>query len=69
VHELARQREFHGAVLAASIRDTFQRRQTPLPIKIPSALTPAFGQDPAKQAQWRAFLRKSRLATVPEDFS
>lgn len=68
VHELARQREFHGTVLAASIRDTFQRRQTPLPIKLPSALTAAFGQDAANQAQWRAFLRKSRLAMVPEDF-
>lgn len=67
VHELARQREFGGAVLAAAIRDTFHRRQTPAPTELPSALTPAFGQDPAKQAQWRAFLRKSRLA-LPEDF-
>jgi hypothetical protein len=69
VHELARQREFDGAVLAAAIRDTFRRRQTPLPSELPSALTPAFGRDPIRQELWRGFLRKSGLTSAPQDFS
>ena len=69
IHELARQREFDGAVLAAAIRDTFTRRRTALGSELPQALTPAFGGDSDKQDQWRAFLRKSRLTGAPEGFA
>jgi len=67
IYELARQHEFDGAVLASAIRDTFAGRSTPLGPDLPLALTPAFGADADKQAQWRAFVRKSRLVDAPQE--
>ena len=69
IHELARQREFDGAVLAAAIRDTFTRRRTALGSELPQALTSAFGGDSDKQDQWRGFLRKSRLTGAPQELA
>jgi len=31
------------------------------------ALTGDFARDPAKKTQWRAFLRRNRLKSVPEE--
>jgi predicted nucleotidyltransferase component of viral defense system len=56
---LSRMFEFDGALLVRAIRATFERRGTPLPAGLPSALTPAFAGDPAKAAQWGAFMRKA----------
>jgi predicted nucleotidyltransferase component of viral defense system len=67
IYELARQHEFDGAPLASAIRDTFARRRTPLGSDLPQALTPIFGADTDKQAQWRAFLRKNKLVDVPQE--
>ncbi|MGB7208378.1 MAG: nucleotidyl transferase AbiEii/AbiGii toxin family protein [Pyrinomonadaceae bacterium] len=53
--------DFDNEVLAAAIRETFKRRQTPLPSDTPTALTPAFTEDETKKRQWQAFLRKNRL--------
>lgn len=69
IHELARQHEFDGAVLAAAIRATFSRRRTPLDAGLPVALGPAFGAASDKQAQWRAFLRKNGLTDAPQELS
>lgn len=69
IYELARQREFDGAVLAAAIRGTFARRRTALEPDPPVALTSAFGADSDKQNQWRGFLRKSRLLGAPQELS
>lgn len=57
---------FEGALLAGSLHATFERRATELPDEAPSALTTAFSDDPAKQAQWRGFLRRTALAMAPE---
>jgi hypothetical protein len=63
---LARIRDFDGSTLARALRATFQRRQRVLPAELPVALTAAFADDATKQAQWRAFVRRSRLdATTP----
>lgn len=62
VWTLAQQFEFQGPPLAAAIRATFNRRQTPLPTQPPLAFTPEFAEDRTKQTQWRAFLGKSGLA-------
>ena len=43
------------------------RRRTALGPDLSPALTPAFGADSDKQAQWRAFLRKSRLVDAPQE--
>lgn len=58
---LARDFAFDGRILGESIRRTFERRRTPLPEGSPLALTTTFGTDAAKQLQWNAFLRKTRL--------
>ncbi|MBU4484968.1 nucleotidyl transferase AbiEii/AbiGii toxin family protein [bacterium] len=58
--------EFSGNVLSQSIQRTFERRRTPLPSETPLALTHEFTKDPAKQIQWKAFLRKNKLITDHE---
>jgi hypothetical protein len=55
---LARNLEFDGERLAEAIRKTFERRKTKLPESVPTAFTPEFYGDKAKQAQWQAFLNK-----------
>lgn len=58
---------FDGPPLADAIRATFERRRTPLPESVPLALTTGFLAAPERQAQWRAFLRRGRLAAAPID--
>jgi predicted nucleotidyltransferase component of viral defense system len=60
---LARQFDFRGTLLCEAIRATFERRRTPVPGDVPVALSPAFAMDQTKQAQWRAFVNKSKLDT------
>lgn len=69
IFELARQLEFDGAVLASAVGETFTRRRTPLGSGLPVALTPAFAADREKQAQWRGFMRKSRLKNAPAELA
>jgi hypothetical protein len=57
---------FDGVVLSDALRATFARRATLLPAEPPIALTPAFADDAAKQAQWRAFVRRTAIALAPE---
>lgn len=52
---------FEGAVLAAAIRATFERRRTPVPREHPPSLTGAFSDDPQKAQQWRSFLAREPL--------
>jgi len=65
---LSRHFAFEGAVLAEAIRRTFAARNTDVPAD-PVALTDDFGRDGAKQTQWRAFLRRSRLDDAPEQLA
>jgi predicted nucleotidyltransferase component of viral defense system len=53
--------EFESATLAAAIQATFKTRRTTLPKSSPLAFQADFYELPAKQTQWRAFLRKSGL--------
>lgn len=57
---------FDGPVLAEAIRATFARRKTAIPAETPIAFTPDFASDVSKQAQWRAFLKRTSLAMAPE---
>ncbi|MBI3891210.1 MAG: nucleotidyl transferase AbiEii/AbiGii toxin family protein [Candidatus Wallbacteria bacterium] len=59
---LAQIRQFDGAVLVRAIQSVFERRRTPLPTQEPPGLSSTFSGNPAKQAQWRSFLRRSRLS-------
>lgn len=44
-----------------AIEETFRRRKLELPSVIPAGLSQEFADDPAKQRQWAAFLKKNRL--------
>jgi hypothetical protein len=60
---------FEGVVLARAISETFNRRRTAIPHDTPPALTAAFAEDSAKQAQWRGFLRRTAIAMAPGPFA
>lgn len=49
--------EFDEDQLARAIAATFERRGTDIPSATPEGLTPAFGEDEAKQRQWDVFVR------------
>ncbi|KPA98908.1 nucleotidyl transferase AbiEii/AbiGii toxin family protein [Pseudomonas asplenii] len=61
---LARHTEFDGDILRQAVQATFDRRKTALSGHAPLGLTHAFAQDPQKQTQWQAFLRKNRLEAL-----
>ena len=54
---------FEGDDLAEAIRRTFERRRTPLPEQVPVGLSDRLALE--KEAQWRAFLARDRLAVAP----
>ena len=64
MHWLCRHMSFDAEVLKSAIDATFERRQTEIPLGVPLALTDAFVNDPSKQTQWKAFLRKSDLEFI-----
>jgi predicted nucleotidyltransferase component of viral defense system len=68
IYALAKHQDF-GNSLAESVRATFNRRRTPIPAALPLALTPRFAALPAKQEQWRGFLSKNKLVSVPAELS
>ena len=51
-----------------SIRATFRRRSTALPAAVPLALSDSFGNDPMKQRQWQAFVKRGRLRMSAASF-
>lgn len=62
---LARHTDFYGETLYQAIEATFSRRKTDLAVEPPLGLTMVFAQDPQKQIQWQAFLRKNALEALP----
>jgi hypothetical protein len=58
---LARLFPFDGVTLTAAIRATFERRRTPIPQTIPTALTDEFASNRDKINQWQGFLKRNRL--------
>lgn len=52
---------FEAVALRDAIGSTFKRRETPLPVDVPLALTAEFAEDSTKMAQWTAFIRKGKL--------
>ncbi|HMA96484.1 MAG TPA: nucleotidyl transferase AbiEii/AbiGii toxin family protein, partial [Polyangiaceae bacterium] len=59
---LAQHFEIDGPTLAIAFRSTFERRRTSIPIDTPTGLTSEFSGAPSKQAQWNAFVQRTRLA-------
>lgn len=66
---LPQHQNFKGPVLAEAIKVTFARRETPLFSQAPPPLTSEFSEDPEKQKQWKAFLRKIRMPGHAPDLS
>jgi len=66
---LSKQFAFDGASLSAAIAATFERRTTPIPDDVPTALTDDFANDRVKQTQWAAFLKGSALTDAPPSLS
>lgn len=64
---LSRWFHFESKTLVSAIQATFKRRGTQLPETVPFPLTGDFAADPAKQAQWRAFLSKNDISHAPAD--
>jgi nucleotidyltransferase AbiEii toxin of type IV toxin-antitoxin system len=57
---LSREFSFDGSTLSKAVKTTFETRGTLVPADAPLALTPEFYDDQQKNAQWKAFLNKSR---------
>jgi predicted nucleotidyltransferase component of viral defense system len=55
---LAREHAFDGRRLSGALKETFGRRNTPLPTDAPPALREEFTHDPAKRVQWNSFIRR-----------
>ena len=68
LYMLSRTMTFDGEVLARAIRATFRRRRTTIPEALPPALSREFASDPAKQAQWSAFVKRIDAALRPAEF-
>lgn len=68
IHLLARQFKFDAAVLIRAIQKTFTNRGTKIVAK-PLVFSPSFLEDSAKQTQWAAFVRKSKLSGTPASFA
>jgi len=64
LHWLQSHLSFNGKVLTEAVSNTFARRATAIPEKIPIAFTAEFSSDEEKIRQWAAFLRKGKLPAV-----
>ncbi|MHC4891282.1 MAG: nucleotidyl transferase AbiEii/AbiGii toxin family protein, partial [Planctomycetota bacterium] len=64
---MSRHYDFDGRTLTAAIAKTFSTRGTDIPSE-PTVLSNSFTEDATKAAQWRAFIRRNRLANVPNEF-
>ncbi len=56
--------ELSAATLRTAIQRTFENRKTGIELSS-IGLSAEFGNDPGKQAQWRAFLKRSALTEAP----
>ena len=65
--QLPRALAFEGSTLVQSIRRTFARRTTPIPVEPLEGLSDTFASDPLHAGRWRAFLAKSRLRVADVD--
>jgi hypothetical protein len=57
--------ELNLATLREAIQRTFQNRNTAIEAA-PVGLSTEFCNDPGKETQWRAFLKRSNLAEIPK---
>lgn len=66
---LSRTLEFRGATLCRALIETFKRRDTEIPAKLPTALTRQFFEDESHTKQWTAFRRLVASEAVPKQLA
>ncbi|MBC8041778.1 MAG: nucleotidyl transferase AbiEii/AbiGii toxin family protein [Opitutaceae bacterium] len=65
---MTRRFKLEEATLRQAIEATFAHRQTPLPTW-PNTLDDVLANDPTKQTQWAAFIRRNGLTGLPSKFA
>jgi predicted nucleotidyltransferase component of viral defense system len=68
VYVLSINYNFQGEILKKAIESTFLKRKTLLP-ENPLIFQPEFQNDKGRQRQWTAFLNKTRIADIDENFN
>lgn len=69
LYVLATELTIDGARLSNQFAQTFQRRNTPIPVGEPVGVSDAFASEPERNARWRAFLeRTGAAASAPANF-
>lgn len=69
VYVLASRDEFLEGELRSAVIATFERRSTRIPASVPVALDESFARSQEREGQWRSFLRRSQLESVPGNFT
>lgn len=69
MHSTASAFRFERSTLVAAIRATFERRATPIVEETPVALRATFYADSTRAVQWRAYVTRSGMTGVPQDFA
>ncbi len=69
MHVILAHMDLGDELLRDAIRETFERRNVPLPEGVPVAFTPEFLEDGIKVTQWQAFLRRSSLSSFGLDLA
>jgi predicted nucleotidyltransferase component of viral defense system len=65
---LASDFHFNGDTVSEAIENTFRQRKTTLPKRVPPGIHEAFVENPLKQTQWKAFVRKNEFPKIETDF-
>lgn len=68
IFALSRHFSFSGPTLVSAIAATFERRRTPFPDALPTALAPGFYSDEKRAAEWQRFVSRSSLSAAPGNF-
>lgn len=69
LYVISRTMTLAGEVLAKAVRATFHRRRTTITGALPPALSREFASEPAKRAQWSAFVKRIDAAHQPADLN
>lgn len=68
VQVMAEELSFDLWTLGTAVAMTFERRVTPIALALPIALRSDFYANPDRNAQWRAYLKRSDISDAPNDF-
>ena len=62
---ISRTFELQGTALSTAVARTFERRQTPMPTDVPTALTRLYAEE--WDARWKALLNRKHMSGAPSD--